>query len=85
MNKMKLAPPLPDGTILPALTPAGYKVLRLLQKGCAYQARGAWRFRGSHSPTNRRTLVGLLAKGLAECKVPSGMRVPSFQINSLAV
>ena len=65
MNEINLAPP-PDGMKLPALTPAGYKVLRLLQKGCAYQARGAWRFRGSHGPTNGRTLVGLLEKGLAE-------------------
>jgi hypothetical protein len=66
MNKMKPAPPLLNGLQLPALSPAGYRVLRLLQKGSAYQARGTWRFRGSHSPTNGRTLVGLLAKGLAE-------------------
>jgi hypothetical protein len=66
MNKMKLAPPPPDGTKLPALTPASYRILRLLQKGCAYQARGTWRFRGSHGPTSGRTLDGLLEKGLAE-------------------
>lgn len=66
MNKMKSPPPLQNGPRLPTLSPAGYKVLRLLEKGCAYQARGAWRFRGSHSPTNGRTLIGLLAKGLAE-------------------
>jgi hypothetical protein len=66
MNKMILAPPLLNGPKQPALSPASYKVLRLLQKGCAYQTRGTWRFRGSHGPTNRRTLVGLLANGLAE-------------------
>jgi DNA-binding MarR family transcriptional regulator len=65
MNEINLAPP-PEGTKLPALTPASYRVLRLLQKGSAYQARGTWRFRGSHGPTNGRTLVGLLEKGLAE-------------------
>jgi len=66
MNKMIIASPPPVGTKLPALTPASYRILRLLQKGCAYQARGTWRFRGSHGPTNGRTLGGLLEKGLAE-------------------
>jgi hypothetical protein len=66
MNKMTIESPPPDGTKLPALTPASYRILRLLQKDCAYQARGTWRFRGSHGPTNVRTLDGLLEKGLAE-------------------
>jgi len=66
MNKTTIASPPPYGPKLPALTPAGYRILRQLQKGCAYQARGTWRFRGSHGPTNGRTLDGLLEKGLAE-------------------
>jgi hypothetical protein len=66
MVEMKLRPPRPAGAWLLALSPAGYKVLGRLQKGCAYQVQGAWRFRGSHSPTREPTLARLLAKGLAE-------------------
>jgi len=66
MDKMKAKPPLPDGLKLPTLSSAGYNALRLLRRGCAYQARGAWRFRGSPSRTNNKTLDALLASGLAE-------------------
>jgi hypothetical protein len=52
--------------LLSALSPADYKVLRLLQKGCAYQVRGAWRFRGLHTRVVERALVSVLEKGLAE-------------------
>jgi hypothetical protein len=52
--------------LLSALSPADYKVLRLLQKGCAYQVRGAWRFRGLRSRVKERALVSVLEKGLAE-------------------
>ena len=66
MDEMKLRPPGIDGARLLALSPAGYKVLGLLRKGCAYQVQGAWRFRGSHSPVREPTLASLLARGLAE-------------------
>jgi predicted transcriptional regulator len=49
-----------------AISPRDYDVLRLLQKGCAYQMRGAWRFRGVHHHVKERALVSLLEKGLAE-------------------
>jgi hypothetical protein len=49
-----------------ALSPADYKVLSLLQKGCAYQVRGAWRFRGSRTRVKERALVSVLEQGLAE-------------------
>jgi hypothetical protein len=52
--------------LLPALSPADCKILRRLQKGCAYQVRGAWRFRGMHARVKERALVSLLEKGLAE-------------------
>jgi hypothetical protein len=52
--------------LLSALSPADYKVLRLLQKGCAYQVRGAWRFRGLRACIKERALVSLLERGLAE-------------------
>jgi len=67
MVEMKLQPwRRPAGAWLSALSPAGYKVLGRLRKGCAYQVQGAWRFRGSHSPTREPTLACLLVKGLAE-------------------
>jgi len=52
--------------LLSALSPADYKVLRLLQKGYAYQVRGAWRFRGSRARVKERALVSVLEQGLAE-------------------
>ena len=52
--------------LLSALSPADYKVLSLLQKGCAYQVRGAWRFRGSRTRVKERALVSVLEQGLAE-------------------
>jgi hypothetical protein len=58
--------PSPAAAWLLALSPAGYKVLGRLRKGCAYQVQGAWRFRGSHGPIREPTLASLLAKGLAE-------------------
>jgi transcriptional regulator with XRE-family HTH domain len=66
MVEMKLRSPGTAGAWLLALSPAGYKVLSLLRKGCAYQVQGAWRFRGSHSPIREPTLAYLLARGLAE-------------------
>ena len=66
MVEMKLRSPETAGAWLWALSPAGYKVLGLLRKGCAYQVQGAWRFRGSHSPTREPTFACLLARGLAE-------------------
>src|SRR5271170_6248910 len=54
------------GCHLSALSPADYKVLHLLEKGRAYQVRGAWRFRGLRRRVKERTLVSLLEKGLAE-------------------
>ncbi len=65
MSMTKIAPRREEAKS-PTLSPAGYRVLRLLQKGCAYHEHGAWRFRGSHSPTSGPTLLGLLANGLAE-------------------
>ena len=50
----------------PTLSPAGYKVLGLLDKGCAYQVHGAWRFRGRHRCVKELTFLRLLANGLAE-------------------
>jgi len=49
-----------------ALSPAGYRILGLLHKGCAYQVRGAWRVRGSRSSVKEPTLLFLLKNGLAE-------------------
>ena len=66
MDNMKLLPLETGGATRPSLSPAGYKVLGLLQRGCAYQVQGAWRFRGSRSPIRKRTLARLLTKGLVE-------------------
>jgi len=55
-----------DEARLPALSPAGYKVLGLLDKGCAYQVHGAWRFRGRHRCVKELTFLSLLANGFAE-------------------
>jgi transcriptional regulator with XRE-family HTH domain len=66
MVEVKFRPPGAAGAWLFGISPAGYKVLGGLQKGCAYQVQGAWRFRGSHSPIREPTLANLLAKGLAE-------------------
>ena len=52
--------------LLSELSPAGQKVLGLLQKGSAYYVLGAWRFRGLRSHVDERTIVSLLEKGLAE-------------------
>jgi hypothetical protein len=65
MNKMNFAPAL-NGATPSALSPASYRVLRRLEKGCAYKVHGAWRVRGLHSPVSEPTLLSLLAKGLAE-------------------
>ena len=65
MNKMNFAPALNGATPL-ALSAASYRVLRRLEKGCAYKVHGAWRVRGLHSPVSEPTLLSLLAKGLAE-------------------
>lgn len=48
------------------LSLAGHSVLNLLRKGCAYQVRGAWRFRGLRRAIMEPTLFSLLEKGLAE-------------------
>jgi hypothetical protein len=52
--------------LLSELSPAGHKVLGLLQKGSGYHVLGAWRFRGLRSHVKERTIVSLLEKGLAE-------------------
>jgi len=52
--------------ITPAVSPAGIKVLGLLQKGCAYHVRGSWRFRGLRDQVREQTLLSLLQVGLAE-------------------
>jgi hypothetical protein len=49
-----------------AVSPASYKVLDLLHKGCAYSVRGAWRFRGLRSRVREQAFASLLATGLAE-------------------
>lgn len=66
MDNMKLLPMETGGTTRSSLSPAGYKVLGLLQKGCAYQVQGAWRFRGSRSLIRKPTLARLLTRGLVE-------------------
>jgi hypothetical protein len=45
---------------------AGFKVLGLLEKGCAYQVHGAWRFRGRHRCVKEATFLRLVANGWAE-------------------
>jgi hypothetical protein len=55
-----------DGVKLSPMSPASYKVLGLLQKGCAYSVRGAWRFRGLRGRVKEQAFFSLLARGLAE-------------------
>jgi hypothetical protein len=55
-----------EGARLSDVSPAGYVVLGLLDKRCAYQVRGRWRFRGRHSCVRDATFLPLLANGLAE-------------------
>jgi hypothetical protein len=57
---------LTDGETPSALSPASFAVLGLLDKGCAYQGHGRWRFRGRHNCVRNVTFVPLLANGLAE-------------------
>jgi hypothetical protein len=61
-----------------ALSAAGYELLGRLQKGCAYQVNGGWRFRGLRSRVKETGLLSLRLKGLAEC-VETG-RYPQFRI-----
>jgi hypothetical protein len=63
---MKITTPPTDGASLSVLSPASYKVLNLLQKGCAYSVRGAWRFRGLRGCVKEQAFLSLLAEGLAE-------------------
>jgi hypothetical protein len=63
---MKLTIPSTDGVRLSTLSPASYKILGLLEKGCAYSVRGAWRFRGLRGCVNEQAFLSLLANGLAE-------------------
>jgi hypothetical protein len=65
MNKLT-ATALADESSPSPLSRAGYRVLGLLEKGCAYQVHGAWRLRGLHSCVKELTLLSLLANGLAE-------------------
>jgi hypothetical protein len=60
------SPLLSTASELLALSHAGYKLLRRLQKGRAYRVHGAWRFRGSHAFIHSATVLDLVAKGLAE-------------------
>ena len=66
MNKLTSATTMADEFRPSPLSPAGYRVLGLLEKGCAYQVHGAWRFRGLHSCVKELTFLSLLANGLAE-------------------
>ena len=66
MNALSLVTTATDEVRQPSLSPAGYKVLGLLEKGCAYQVHGAWRFRGQHRCVKELTFLRLLASGLAE-------------------
>jgi hypothetical protein len=66
MNASTLVTTATDEVGLSALSPAGYKVLGLLEKGCAYQVHGAWRFRGRHRCVKELTFLRLLANGFAE-------------------
>jgi hypothetical protein len=59
MNEMK-------SSMRPALSRAGFKVLGRLQRSCAYQVHGAWRFRGMRNRVKEPTILALLARGLAE-------------------
>jgi len=65
-NNGSSATVLTDGVRPFALSPAGYAVLSHLDKGCAYQVHGRWRFRGRHSCIRDGTFLPLLANGLAE-------------------
>src|ERR1700722_9352886 len=66
MNKLTSATAIADEPRPSLLSPAGYRVLGLLEKGCAYQVHGAWRFRGLLSCVKELTFLSLLANGLAE-------------------
>src|SRR5580704_489807 len=66
MDGLTLVTAATDEVRQPGLSPAGYKVLGLLEKGCAYQIHGAWRFRGQHRCVKELTFLRLLANGLAE-------------------
>ena len=66
MNGLTLVTAATDEARQPALSPAGYRVLGLLERGCAYQIHGAWRFRGQHRCVKELTFLRLLANGLAE-------------------
>ena len=66
MNALSSVTTATDEASQPSLSPAGYKVLGLLDKGCAYQIHGAWRFRGQHRCVKELTFLRLLANGLAE-------------------
>jgi hypothetical protein len=66
MNKLTSATAMAEESRPSPLSPAGYRVLGLLEKGCAYQVHGAWRFRGRHSCVKELTFLSLLANGLAE-------------------
>jgi hypothetical protein len=65
-DNMKVIMPSIDGVRLLPLSPASYKVLGLLKRGCAYSVRGAWRFRGLRGCVKEQEFLPLLAKGLAE-------------------
>jgi hypothetical protein len=66
MNELNLVKAATDEVREPSLSPAGYKVLGLLDKGCAYQVHGAWRFRGRHRCVKELSFLRLLANGWAE-------------------
>jgi len=63
---MKATVPPSDLAALSALSPGSYRLLGLLQKGCAYSVRGSWRFRGLRGSVRDHAFVSLLYKGLAE-------------------
>jgi hypothetical protein len=57
MNKLTSATAMANESTPSPLSPAGYRVLGLLEKRCAYQVHGAWRFRGLHSCVKELTFL----------------------------
>src|ERR1700722_17083818 len=78
MNTGKLSTRLIVDPTPTALSAASYELLDRLQKGCAYQVNGSWRFRGLRSRVKEPGLLSLRLKGLAE-RVETGQH-PQFRI-----
>jgi hypothetical protein len=78
MNTGKLSTRLIVDPTPTALSAASYELLDRLQKGCAYQVNGSWRFRGLRSCVKEPGLLSLRLKGLAELVETD--RHPQFRI-----